>query len=130
MFFGIFVLNRVGKSAIFVLNRVRVWGPRRTSPPRDISNTPPGGELARKLQCVLSHVRDTDSNFCHLTSSRLSQLIASFSLIQNRETTYSMSLSSNSCFPVTHWGCFCQTLNGLSNTERCEHVVDCSSTLS
>ena len=38
------VLNRVGKSAIFVLNSVRVWGaePRRTSPPRDISSTPPG----------------------------------------------------------------------------------------
>ena len=36
------VLNRVGKSAIFALNRVRVEGPGRTSPPKDISSTPRG----------------------------------------------------------------------------------------
>ena len=35
------VFKRVGKSAIFVLNKVRVHeGPHRTSPPRVISSTP------------------------------------------------------------------------------------------
>ena len=43
MFFGIFVLNRVGKSAIFVLNRVWVWGAGLHLPPKDISSTPPAG---------------------------------------------------------------------------------------
>ena len=35
------VLNRVGKSAIFVLNRVRVWGAEPHLPTQDISSTPP-----------------------------------------------------------------------------------------
>ena len=41
------VLNRVGKSAIFVLNRVRVWGAEPHLPTQDISSTPPprGGRL-------------------------------------------------------------------------------------
>ena len=34
------VLNRVGKSAIFVLNRVRVWGAEPHLPTQDISSTP------------------------------------------------------------------------------------------
>ena len=38
------VLNRVGKSAIFVLNRVRVWGAEPHLPTQDISSTPPGVE--------------------------------------------------------------------------------------
>ena len=50
------VLNRVGKSAIFVLNRVRVWGAEPHLPTQDISSTPPrGGRLQnqerRWIQC-------------------------------------------------------------------------------
>ena len=41
------VLNRVGKSAIFVLTGSGYEGLRRTSPPRDISSIPPPGYTKR-----------------------------------------------------------------------------------
>ena len=46
------VLNRVGKSAIFVLNRVRVWGAEPHLPTQDISSTPPDTDTEGALESV------------------------------------------------------------------------------
>ena len=47
------VLNRVGKSAIFVLNRVRVWGAAPHLPTQRYIEYPPGGGANKysKNQC-------------------------------------------------------------------------------
>ena len=46
------VLNRVGKSAIFVLNRSGYEEPGRTSPPKDKSSTSPGKVFPCKQEIV------------------------------------------------------------------------------
>ena len=54
-----FVLNRVGKSAIFVLNRVRVWGAEPHLPTQGYIEypSPPPGDAAKQVSADSNSVQ-------------------------------------------------------------------------